>query len=141
MILKDDPDSVALIRLNRRPRSTTVETPEIENAARYDRLLYGFSGQIKDLDVAIHRERQVLYIGCNYGDWSARRPRFAVFVLGSCGLRQYGCACAQFKDVSKKPSTGVHTHLSFSARGNAAGHEKTRAGQRRVQVHAHTTIP
>ncbi len=48
-VLEDDPDTVALISLNRRSWRTAVEAPQVEGPAGYDELLHGLGGQMEHL--------------------------------------------------------------------------------------------
>jgi hypothetical protein len=67
MVVKDDPDTVSLVCLDRWARCAAVEAPQVEGSARNDDLLHGLGNQVEHLDAGVHREWQVAHI--EGSDW------------------------------------------------------------------------
>src|SRR5215472_10592811 len=65
MILEYDADAVALVRLDRRARSASVEAPEVESTTGDHGLLHRFGDQMKDLHAVVRDKRQIRDIGCD----------------------------------------------------------------------------
>ena len=59
VVVYDDADSVTLGDLNRRPRSSSVVTPEIDDLARDNFLLHRFGDEMELFHVSIQAEREV----------------------------------------------------------------------------------
>lgn len=62
MVVDNDADAVSLDDLNRRARSTAVETPEIDRFVRCDLLSYRLSNEMKYFYSVIYREQQIFQI-------------------------------------------------------------------------------
>src|SRR5262245_45655624 len=62
MILEDDPDMIAFIRLDGWTRRASIKAPQVESPAWYDHLLYRLCDQMEDLDAVVHGERQIANI-------------------------------------------------------------------------------
>src|SRR5580700_5855943 len=99
MVLEDESDSIALIRLDGRSRSATVEAPKIYGSARNDHLLHGLRNQMKHFHSVVHGERQVCNIWCQNADWRLR------IRLCYCRSRQYRRAGSQSKNTSEETSS------------------------------------
>src|SRR5215831_7737708 len=62
VVLKNNSNAIALVRLDRRARRASIKTPKIENAPRDDRLLHRLGGEVEDLHPVLHAVRQVWYV-------------------------------------------------------------------------------
>ncbi len=80
MVVHNEANAIALVHLNRGPGSAAVVTPQINDFARNNFLLYRLGDEMEFLDVAIEAKRKVGYI------WRLRKHR-SVAVMHSLPLR------------------------------------------------------
>jgi len=62
MVLEDDSDMIAFIRLDGWTGRASIKTPQVENPAWYYHLPYRLCDQVEDLDALVHSERQIANI-------------------------------------------------------------------------------
>src|SRR5882762_1841689 len=59
MVVHDDPNVIALVHLDRRPRSAPVVTPEVNDSPWKYLLFYRLSDEMEFLDVSVHAPRKL----------------------------------------------------------------------------------
>src|SRR6266566_6078660 len=119
MVVHDDPNTIALVHLNRRTRSAAVVTPEVNDPAREYLLFNRFGNEVEFLCVSVHAPRKLRNIWRFHGNDPTAGALGSMahvlhvharsaFLWGCKQARRGGQTCAQTKSISKEITSVFH---------------------------------